>query len=99
MHGVHEAETFSDATLFEAVLDLGRDVDERPAGGHVKPQLFAIAFHRINLFSLKTLDDIIGLISRAFRPFKPVNTVFSFLFFFPYTLPSTSISYTFLNGI
>ena len=40
VHGIHEGDPFADAALPEAVLDLGGDVDEAPAGGDVKPEFF-----------------------------------------------------------
>ena len=48
MHGVHEDHAFVDAALPQAVLDLGRDVDEAPARRDIEPELFAKAFHTIH---------------------------------------------------
>jgi len=45
VHGVYQAEPFPDAALSQAFLHLGRDVDERPPRGHLKPQFLAIGFH------------------------------------------------------
>ena len=48
MHRVAEDQTIRNAALCQALLDLPRDVDECSAGGHFKPQFFAIAFHELS---------------------------------------------------
>jgi hypothetical protein len=45
VHRVTQNEAFFYPALPQARLNLGRDVDECPPGGHMKPKLFAIALH------------------------------------------------------
>jgi hypothetical protein len=45
MHGVNEHNALFDAAFPQAFLHLRGDVNERPAGGHLKPKFFAVAFH------------------------------------------------------
>ena len=52
---IHECHALADAALAEALLHLGRDVDEGPAGGHVEPEFFAEGFHDICVISVAAL--------------------------------------------
>jgi len=45
MHGVDQDETLLDTTLPQALFHLRRNVDKRPPGPHLKPQLFSVTFH------------------------------------------------------
>jgi hypothetical protein len=45
MHGVDQHEAFLDAAFLQAFIHLRGDVDEGSAARHLKPELFAIAFH------------------------------------------------------
>jgi hypothetical protein len=45
VHRVAEHQTLLNPTFLQAFLHLGGDVDKRPAGGHLKPKFFAVAFH------------------------------------------------------
>jgi hypothetical protein len=45
MLGIDEHQTLGNPALIDALLDIGGDVDEGPAGGHIEPELFSVAFH------------------------------------------------------
>jgi hypothetical protein len=45
MHGVHEHQAFAHAGLVEALVDLGRDIDERAAAFDLEPEFFSVALH------------------------------------------------------
>ena len=45
VHRVDQAQSFADATLAQAFVDLGGDVDEGAARGDVEPEFLTIAFH------------------------------------------------------
>ena len=45
MHRVYQHQALFDSACPQTFLDLRRYVDESTAGGHLKPQFFAIAFH------------------------------------------------------
>jgi hypothetical protein len=49
MHGIYKAKAFFYFTLAQALLYLGADVDQRPSGRNLKPQLFSITFHYVCL--------------------------------------------------
>jgi hypothetical protein len=50
MHGVAEQQSLFNAALPQTFLHLGGDVDKRPAGGHLEPELLVVAFHTSSLF-------------------------------------------------
>ncbi|VTR70089.1 hypothetical protein DESC_780278 [Desulfosarcina cetonica] len=46
VHRVDQHQALFDAAFVDALLNVGCDVDERPAGGDLEPEFFAVAFHR-----------------------------------------------------
>jgi hypothetical protein len=45
VHGIHKNQALSDPALFEALINLWRDVDELHAFIRIEPELLAIGFH------------------------------------------------------
>ena len=45
MLGIDQHQTFGNATLVDALLDVRGDVDEGPPGGDIEPEFFAVVFH------------------------------------------------------
>jgi hypothetical protein len=45
MLGIDEHEAFRNAALVDALLHVGRDVDESSPGWDIEPELFAVVFH------------------------------------------------------
>jgi hypothetical protein len=48
MHGIYEAQALGYAAFAKALLDLGRDVDEGPAGRDVEPEFFTEGSHTMH---------------------------------------------------
>ena len=55
MHCINKYQTFPNSALLQALLHLRGDVDKRPAGGHLKPELFAKTFHFFSPFSYRIM--------------------------------------------
>ena len=75
VHGVDEAESFTDAALHQAALDVIGDIDESHAFGGLKPEFLAVAFHRFLELEEENVDFIIGGLGQMLRRNSAQETV------------------------
>ncbi len=67
MHRVHQDEPLADPALAQGNLHFRRDVDKSAPVGNIEPELFAVGFHGVLLFSRLWALSMILLDSEVLR--------------------------------
>ena len=76
MHGVHKGKSLLDTTCLQTLLNLGRNVDERPAFLDIEPEFFSVALYLL----LLRIDTQLAVAADAtftssFWPLPPVAQI------------------------